>query len=90
MLAFPDTPLQAAMRALERIRESLSEMVESGLLPPLTVSFGACDWSNGPDIDTLIAIADDCLLRAKREGRDRIVTPQSQPQSQSHTSSARR
>ena len=85
VLAFPDTPLAAAMRALERIRQSLGEMVESGLLPPLTVSFGACDWSHGADIDTLIAIADECLLRAKRDGRDRIVTPQTQP----HTTAAR-
>lgn len=79
VLAFPDTPLPGALRALERIRESLGEMVESGLLPPLTVSFGACDWSNGADVDALIAVADECLLMAKRDGRDRIVTPQPHP-----------
>ena len=79
VLAFPDTPLVGATRALERIRESLGEMVASGLLPPLTVSFGACDWSNGADVDTLISVADECLLIAKREGRDRICTPNSHP-----------
>ena len=79
VLAFPDTPLHGATGALERVRESLREMVESGLLPPLTVSFEACDWSNGADVETLIAVADECLLLAKRDGRDRIVTPHSHP-----------
>jgi diguanylate cyclase (GGDEF)-like protein len=80
VLAFPDTPLIGATGALERIQQSLAELVASGLLPRLTVSFGACDWSNGADVDTLISVADECLLRAKREGRDRICTPNAQPE----------
>jgi diguanylate cyclase (GGDEF)-like protein len=84
VLAFPDTPLQGAIGALERIRESLCEIVDSGLVPHLTVSFGVCDWSSGADVATLIAVADECLLTAKRDGRDRIVTPQT------HAKEARR
>jgi len=33
----------------------------------------------GADVDTLISVADECLLLAKRDGRDRICTPNSHP-----------
>jgi diguanylate cyclase (GGDEF)-like protein len=66
-----------AVRLAERIRAAVSAqpIVAEGVALPVTVSIGVALLDEcGPEADgsALLAIADERLLRAKREGRDRV------------------
>ena len=66
-----------AVRLAERIRAAVSArpIVADGVSLPVTVSIGVALLEEcGPEADgsALLAIADERLLRAKREGRDRV------------------
>jgi len=56
----------------ERLRAAVEDAHPSEI--PVTVSFGVAT-SSGSDLDPagVIAAADRCLYRAKREGRNRVV-----------------
>ena len=41
--------------------------------PTFTASYGVSDTRCGTDLHALIKIADAALLRAKEEGRDRVI-----------------
>ena len=73
VLAMPDIDVKSVLPALERIRTALAEAVSTGIGPAFTASFGATDSTVGGDFEDLLRIADAGLLRAKAEGRDRIV-----------------
>ena len=47
--------------------------LESGHLPHFTVSFGVASSDQAIDLEGVVALADEALLRAKAAGRDRIV-----------------
>jgi two-component system, cell cycle response regulator len=80
LIVLPQTCLSAALVVAEKIRSIivsapfLTNMVET----QVTASFGiAATGPQGPDltlrVDSLIKYADQCLYRAKQEGRDRSI-----------------
>lgn len=74
-LAFlPDSDRMHTQRVAERIRagiEALSITFE-GKPIQVTTSIGVAVWDGHSDIETLIAIADEALYRAKTAGRNRV------------------
>lgn len=73
VVAMPDIDVESALPALERIRAALAEAVGTGSGPAFTASFGVTDSATGAGFEELLRIADAGLLRAKADGRDRIV-----------------
>jgi diguanylate cyclase (GGDEF)-like protein len=75
LLLLPETGAGECRSIAERIRAAVEEMdledVEEGLQVTTSVGGSTCD---GTDIDgsRLITLADDCLYRAKEEGRNRV------------------
>ena len=73
VVVLADCDITGALPALERIRTQLAAAVASSAGPSFTASFGVTDSTAGVDLQELLRIADAGLLRAKDEGRDRIV-----------------
>jgi len=73
LLVFPDSDTHAAASAVERLREELAIAVAGGGTPPFTSSFGVADLSHGATLAEVLSAADEALLTAKREGRNRIL-----------------
>jgi diguanylate cyclase (GGDEF)-like protein len=80
ILVLPETGRDGSWQAAERIRGQVSEMVipvkEEKI--QITASFGISGFESHSTVtnisaDALIAEADKCLYRAKREGRNRVV-----------------
>lgn len=72
---FPDTPLDDAEAACDRLRQAIaaSECVHEGTaLPRVTASFGVAQRKPGESLAELIARADAALYQAKASGRDRV------------------
>jgi len=76
LIVFPDCAADAALSAVERLREELALSANSGGVPMFTASFGVADFSHGATIDGILKHADDALLRAKREGKNRVLVAQ--------------
>lgn len=77
-LIMPEADLQAACERAEAIRVAVEAMRIRHLgqeLPPVTVSIGVASFPlNGRDGDSLLRSADKALYRAKREGRNQVVS----------------
>lgn len=73
VILLPETNARQAADVLQRVRDNLSVRLTSGSVPPFTVSFGVCDATFSPDFHEKLAAADAALLKAKKDGRDRIV-----------------
>ncbi|MDL2322074.1 GGDEF domain-containing protein [Desulfosarcina sp. OttesenSCG-928-B08] len=76
LLLMPRTTADEARLALERMREALSKTpyhTEDGRILSLTASFGLYEGSVENDLEQQIALADQNLYAAKREGRNRVV-----------------
>ena len=75
-VCLPDTDLAGARLLAERLRAAVASRrarVTAGSLS-VTASLGVCETSGkNLDLDTILALADGALYRAKREGRDRVV-----------------
>ena len=69
----PDCSIENAIVVIERIRTRLHTALTDGMVPPFTVSFGVAASETGLTFGETVDAADQALLRAKREGRDRIV-----------------
>lgn len=69
----PDCSLANAAVVIERVRSRLQQELADGGLPPFTVSFGLAASRHGAAFGQVVDLADHALLRAKRDGRDRIV-----------------
>ena len=77
LVVLPDTDLDGAVRAGERIRSRLAEhpITVAGEPVMVTLSIGAAECpTDGDSPDALIAAADSALYEAKRRGRDRVVS----------------
>lgn len=72
-VVFPDCSAIDATRALNTVRTQLDAAITVGGLPNFTVSFGVTESDPGEDLESVLRRADDALLRAKHEGRDRVV-----------------
>jgi diguanylate cyclase (GGDEF)-like protein len=75
----PDTPGAAAERLAEEMRKAV-ESLDTGNIHaqdgrPVTISAGVASVIPQADSEpaSLIAVADGCLYRAKREGRNRVI-----------------
>lgn len=78
VLVFPDRALPEIVAVLDRLRARLAEVAEAGAAPRFTASFGIADRTDGANLEEMLAIADERLLAAKRLGRDRIVTDETE------------
>ncbi len=78
VLAFPGLALKEANAVIERVREALRSATESGACPPFTASFGVGEWQHDMTVDSLLRIADVRLREAKRLGRNRVVSDDTQ------------
>ncbi len=81
-VVLPETPVAGARIAAERLRNKLEShfFVAGGMELQVTASFGVAGFTPSgtkEELDlaaTLLAKADQCLYRAKREGRNRVVS----------------
>jgi diguanylate cyclase (GGDEF)-like protein len=73
VVVFPDLEPDLASNALDRVREELLIAIARGSIPGFTVSFGLATSGCALRLDDIVREADMALMRAKREGRDRIV-----------------
>jgi len=75
----PDTALDLAAAALDRLRASIAgtalELGEGKTLK-ITISGGVAQWREGWSLEDLVNAADAALYRAKREGRNRVLASQ--------------
>jgi diguanylate cyclase (GGDEF)-like protein len=71
----PETDLDAAMQAAERLREMCDGLApETSAEAAISVSVGVAQWRSGESLDHLLERADAALYRAKRAGRNRVET----------------
>jgi diguanylate cyclase len=79
MLVLPDTPRDAALRILDRLRAIVADLDWSAFSPGMrvTVSAGIATLEPNDTPDTVLARADGALYEAKAQGRNRIVSARS-------------
>jgi diguanylate cyclase (GGDEF)-like protein len=72
VVVLPDCSVTDAVTVAERLRGRLRDAVDSGSVPPFTVSVGIA--RSGPDngLTETVGRADEALLAAKAAGRDRV------------------
>lgn len=78
-IVLPNTNVDDAIVVANNIRQQIAgrTIVKKSTgerLGNITLSFGVCTWCPGMSASSLIDVADECLYRAKKEGRDRIVS----------------
>jgi diguanylate cyclase (GGDEF)-like protein len=72
-ILLPHTPIEAALKVAERIRQKTFAQIEIGSMP-ISVSLGLACWpSDGVSPNELLSAADTALYKAKREGGNRSV-----------------
>ena len=74
VVVLPYADVETAKSILDRVRLELLAALSDGRTPAFTVSAGIADSSEAEDYQTLLALADERLLEAKRAGRDRVLT----------------
>ncbi len=67
-----DGPLHA-VAVVERVRTQLRAASGGGLAPAFTASFGVASSSDGRSFEDVVGMADQALLFAKANGRDRVA-----------------
>ena len=77
-LVMPEAGSEAALIKLDKVRLGVAESILDLPTPRepdrLTISVGVATYpGDGQTVELLLAVADDRLLRAKREGRNRVV-----------------
>ena len=73
LIVMPGCDIRTAEVVLDRIRTGLSLALTGGGTPLFTASFGVTDGPLDQPLDQIVARADTALMRAKQDGRDRIV-----------------
>jgi diguanylate cyclase (GGDEF)-like protein len=74
VIVFPNRTSAEAVTALDRVQQELVLALSGGSTPSFTCSFGVAHSDDAPSFEELCRAADTALFRAKREGRNRIVT----------------
>jgi diguanylate cyclase (GGDEF)-like protein len=72
-VAFPDCSATDATRALNTVRTQLDAAITVGGLPKFTASFGVTEQEPGEELIAVLGRADEALMVAKQEGRDKVV-----------------
>lgn len=82
VVIMPATPLHQAVEQAEHIRQSNPEMGADTIAPGLSVkcSIGVAELHPGESAWSAVRRADDLLYRAKKIGRNRVVSEDSIPQ----------
>ena len=77
LLLLPETTLEQALILAERLRSAVEtcEVVTKRGTLKITASFGMADLRGHPNLDALIADADQWLYRAKHAGRNIVMNP---------------
>ncbi|MBI1372337.1 MAG: diguanylate cyclase [Phycisphaera sp.] len=73
VVVMPDTTGPQAVRALDRVRQQLTTRLDHSDVPAYTASFGVADTTIGDTFEDRLNAADEALLQAKRDGRDRVI-----------------
>lgn len=75
VLIFPETPVENARMACEKLRESIEAYDWLALHPELnvTISIGIASDRDGEGAQAILAAADEKLYQAKRAGRNRVI-----------------
>ena len=73
VLVLPGMSAREAKAALDRVRNQLAEACARAEAPAVTVSMGVVDNDLSTVGDELVRLADEALLAAKTQGRDRVV-----------------
>lgn len=77
VIILPGATVITAAPVLHRLRERLAEAVGSANVPSFTTSLGLADSTTSLDFQEILDAADQALMRAKAEGRDRLVVGES-------------
>ena len=70
VLLLPDTPINDAIKLVDRIRTTIAESIIDPLNNQVTASFGLAQWAKGETPSDLIERADKALYQAKNAGRN--------------------
>ncbi len=73
VVVLPNTDVAGSAPALHRVRQLLHSHLSNAEVPPFTCSIGLVDSTHGGELHDLVRAADQALMTAKRQGRDRIV-----------------
>jgi diguanylate cyclase (GGDEF)-like protein len=77
VIIFPDTDVEMAVRAADRVREAVAAetlvMPDGTPLPPVTISMGVTQLGAGQSVPELLKTADFAMYRAKQAGRNRVM-----------------
>ena len=79
LAVLPRTPLEKAGAVAERIRRAVEGESKEASGVSVTISLGVALYAHGDTAASLIDKGDDCLYRAKREGRNRVVVEGEKP-----------
>lgn len=78
VIIFADTALAEATAAAERVRVAVAAMPvtmpDGRALPRVTISMGVAQLEPEQTVPNLLKVADAAMYRAKRTGRDRVLT----------------
>ncbi|MCM2340786.1 GGDEF domain-containing protein [Rhodoferax sp.] len=78
VIVLQEVDLHAAVELAQRLRQAVSELTFDGLPSGVTCSYGVAQMHPDEDIEQLLKHADLALYDAKRNGRNRVSTEQSQ------------
>ncbi|MGZ6557919.1 MAG: GGDEF domain-containing protein, partial [Actinomycetota bacterium] len=73
VIVLPECETETALKILERLRERLVLTLANGRVAAFTVSFGLASSTDAETFDQVVAVADQALLAAKANGRNRTV-----------------
>jgi diguanylate cyclase (GGDEF)-like protein len=73
VVVLPDCAITDAHAVIDRVRTRLGDAQRGGTVPSFTVSFGLAPGDVNLAFGEIVEQADAALLRAKAEGRDRVV-----------------
>ena len=75
LILLPDTTLEGAVLAAEKLREGISRVNVSGVEAGMSASFGVAAFpTDAPDPARLLRMADRALYAAKARGRNCVVS----------------
>ncbi len=73
VVVLPDCTMVDSYAVIDRVRSRLADAQRGGIVPSFTVSFGLAPAEPDLAFGEIVEQADAALLRAKAEGRDRVV-----------------
>lgn len=72
MILLPETPVEAAVQTINRLRQVFTESRVPGIRRSLTLSAGVMEWESGLSLEQLVFKTDQRLAMAKYAGRNQV------------------